>query len=96
MQNFAKTILNAVQSWTKKEIKNSTADWNQNDASAVDYVKNRTHYEEEEIILEKQTLEFVADPFGHYYADILNSAVNFVKGEKYVVVWDGQRIEYLV
>ena len=36
-----KTIINAVQSWTKKEIKNSTADWNQNDANAADYVKNK-------------------------------------------------------
>ena len=41
MQNFMKTIINAVQSWTKKEIKNSTADWNQNDANAADYVKNK-------------------------------------------------------
>lgn len=56
MQNFIKTIINAAQSWTKREIKNSTADWNQNDINAVDYVKNRTHWSEgkvTEVILER-------------------------------------------
>ena len=44
MQNFIKTILNMVQNWTKKEIRKSTADWNQNDPGANNYVKNRTHW----------------------------------------------------
>lgn len=46
MQNFMKTILSAVQTWTKGKIKDSTADWNQNDSNADNYVKNRTHWEE--------------------------------------------------
>ena len=45
MQNFMKTILSAVKTWTKGKIKDSTADWNQSDSSADNYVKNRTHYD---------------------------------------------------
>ena len=53
MQNFVKTIINGVQKWTKKEIKKSTANWNQNDESADNYVKNRTHWEEEDGTIHK-------------------------------------------
>ena len=57
MQNYIKTILSAVKAWTTRKIKESTADWKQNDSSAVDYVKNRTHWEEEGRIynLDKKT-----------------------------------------
>lgn len=44
MKNFMSTILSAFKDWTKTEIKDSTADWNQNDSSANNYVKNRTHW----------------------------------------------------
>ena len=57
MRNFIKTIINGVQNWTKKEIKNSTADWNQNDANAADYVKNRTHYINNDVILPETVLD---------------------------------------
>lgn len=50
MQNFIKTIISAVKTWTKGEIKNSTADWNQNDSSADNYVKNRPFYEKDGVI----------------------------------------------
>lgn len=40
-----KTILSGVKAWTRGEIRNSTADWNQNDPNADSYVKNRTHYD---------------------------------------------------
>lgn len=67
MQNFMKTILSAVQYWTKgkieDKIKNSTADWNQNDSNADSYIKNRTHWEEPVVIegevFPLSTLDFV-------------------------------------
>lgn len=49
----------AFQSATKlfdKKIKDSTADWSQNDSSADNYVKNRTHWEEEQLLSETRTL----------------------------------------
>ena len=36
----------ASQDWVDEKIVESQADWNQNDPTAADYVKNRTHYEE--------------------------------------------------
>ena len=45
-----KTILSAIQTWTKGKIKESTADWNQNDSNADNYVKNRTHWEEDGVV----------------------------------------------
>ena len=52
---FIKTCLNGLRSRIEKveksisrvaeAIKSSTADWNQNDPDALDYVKGRTHYE---------------------------------------------------
>ena len=82
MQNFIKTIINAVQSWTKKEIKNSTADWNQNDPSTVDYVKNRTHWSDglvEEVVLKQQTVGL---------SDTVDCEI--IVGQTYEVTWDNK------
>ena len=38
--------IQSLQSVFNKKLKDSKADWNQNDSSADDYVKNRTHWEE--------------------------------------------------
>lgn len=61
-----KTIINAVQKWTgneiKENIKNSTADWNENDSSKDSYVKNRPFWTSdpvETIIVEETTFELV-------------------------------------
>ena len=45
MQNFIETLINVVQTWTKKKIKESTADWNEDDSNSNSYIKNRTHYD---------------------------------------------------
>lgn len=45
MNDFMKTILSAVKTWTKGRIKDSTADWNENDSSKDSYVKGRTHWD---------------------------------------------------
>ena len=45
MQNYMKTILNGFKTWVSDVVKTSTADWNQNDETAPDFIKNRTHYE---------------------------------------------------
>lgn len=91
MQNFTKTIINAIQSWTKGKIKDSVADWNQNDASADNYVKNRTHYEEEvqNVILSEQTIEGFAVMQEPIYA--VQNVFYIVPelNKTYTVIWDG-------
>jgi hypothetical protein len=48
MQNFIETLINVVQTWTKKKIKESTADWNEGDSNSNSYIKNKPFYESEE------------------------------------------------
>lgn len=89
MQNFIKTIINGVQKWTKKEIKKSTADWSQNDSSAADYVKNRTHWEEETVIVTEREISgffLMQEPI---YTVVNPFKMNPVAGSTYTVVWDG-------
>lgn len=93
MQNFIKTIINAVQTWTKKEIKNSTADWNQNDANAADYVKNRTHWTEKAVIVKEQVVSgffLMQEPI---YAALNPFNLNPIVGNVYTVIWDGVSYE---
>jgi hypothetical protein len=37
----------ASKNWVEEKILNSRSDWNQNDESAPDYIKNRTHWVEQ-------------------------------------------------
>lgn len=69
MQNFMKTILSAFQTWTKreianvrKEIKNNSTDWNENDPNKNSYVKNRTHWIDEEGVVHKLDQKFLDIP----------------------------------
>lgn len=90
MQNFIKTIINGVQKWTKKEIKKSTADWNQNDASADDYVKNRTHWTEETPFIVVENLSSQDYPSEVYPRHV------FTIGFEYDVTWNGVLYERLI
>jgi hypothetical protein len=48
LQTFLGNLKNLFATKTDvNEIKEAKADWGQNDATAVDYIKNRTHYEDE-------------------------------------------------
>lgn len=67
------------------------ADWNQNDSTAADYVKNRPFYTGdpvETVLVEERTATFEADSNGLYIADFLSTFVATV-GETYKVSWDG-------
>lgn len=91
MRNFMKTILSAMKVWTKKEIKNSTADWNENDSNADSYVKNRPFWTDdpkETILIDEQTVT-VGDEL---YAE-LDGVHAFVAGEKYIVLFNNIKYE---
>ena len=89
-----KTILSAVQTWTKGKIKESAADWNENDSSKDSYVKNRTHWEEEvETTIIPATdvvFEYVED--GTVSWSYICNGDTIAVGRKYTVIWDG--VEY--
>lgn len=65
-------------------------DWNQNDSSAADYVKNRPFYTcdpVETVLVEESTVPF-EDDAGIYFAEF-SSTFEATVGETYNVSWDG-------
>lgn len=69
-------------------------DWNQNDETAADYIKNRPFYSEttETVLVEESTVPFTSPGAGLYYATI-QSAFKPTAGETYKVSWDGVAYE---
>lgn len=68
-------------------ITESVADWNQNDETATDYIKNRPFYEDGQVEIEivaETTVEFANEPYA-----INPFEIKFVEGQTYFVTWDG-------
>ena len=66
-------------------------DWNQNDETQPDYVKNRPFYtgdRVETVLIEETTAPFVDSTFGFYMAEVA-STFAAIDGETYKVSWDG-------
>jgi hypothetical protein len=91
MQTFMKTILSAVQTWTKGKIKDSTADWNQNDSNTDNYIKNRTHWEENT----GSEITLVNNLTSEQYDNGEAPPCTFVVGQKYDIIWCGQLFSQL-
>lgn len=77
------------------ETANTQSDWNQNDETAPDYIKNRTHYSKVEYrtFVPELTVEITE------YASIAGTengfdyGITFVEGETYVVILNGVTYE---
>ena len=76
------------------------ADWSQNDENAVDYVKGRTHWVEDNyisILTELIDFDFINDgdkvSDGVYCHTIGNIELNLDTGKKYLVIWNGTQYE---
>lgn len=69
-------------------------DWNQNDSTQPDYVKNRPFYTSdyvETVLVEESTVSFANAPGG--YTGQLESTFEATVGETYKVSWDGTTYE---
>lgn len=64
-------------------------DWNQNDETQPDYVKNRPFYEDtaETVLIEESTVSFALS--GNLYVGEIQSNFKATVGETYKVIWDG-------
>lgn len=69
------------------------ADWNQNDSTAADYVKNRTHYTKMNTILEYGVLSGFEDNDG-VRVYFLPYAIDINDGLKVEVTWDNQVYQF--
>ena len=65
-------------------------DWNQNDITAKDYIKNRPFYDnsKETILMEESTLSFTYVAQGIYTATLPETVV-LVEGKTYIICYDG-------
>ena len=73
---------------------NAQSDWNQNDSTAADYVKNRPFYTDnpvETVLVEESALSF-ADNSGIYTAQF-SSTFTPIIGNTYTVYWDSTAYE---
>ena len=84
-QEIAKTAAGLV------DVPSVQPDWNQNDSTQPDYVKNRPFYTGdpvETVLVEESTVSFTAGDGGAYTAQ-LESTFSATVGETYKVSWDG-------
>jgi hypothetical protein len=83
MKEFLKTIFSAMKTWVGIKVKDSTADWSQNDPSATNYVKNRPFYEKEGIVykLDKKYLpdEYATLEQVEQVAEMMQVAVEYAQ-----------------
>ena len=69
----------------------STPDWNQNDATASDYIKNRPFYTgdlAETVLVEESTVSFT-NASANIYHGAISTTIELAVGETYEVSWDG-------
>ena len=69
-------------------------DWNQNDSTAADYIKNRPFYEgdpSETVLVEESTVSFSGS--GGMHSAQIQSNFEATAGETYKVTWDGAAYE---
>ena len=75
---------------------NKQSDWNQNDDTQLDYVKNRPFYTGdpvETVLVEERTVSFEKDPRRDFYTGEFQSTFSAIAGETYKVSWDGTTYE---
>ena len=92
MNDFTRTIINGLKTYIQK----SRGNWNQNDETAVDYIKNRTHWSEEKYIdiIPETTVSnpvTTTDEFNEFAltSEHIKEAVEFAAGKEYIVTWNG-------
>ena len=75
---------------------NKQSDWNQNDDTQLDYVKNRPFYTGdpvETVLVEERTVSFTKTPVGDLYNGDFKPTFSATVGETYKVSWDGTTYE---
>ena len=71
------------------------SDWNQNDSTAPDYVKNRPFYAvyEETVLFDESTVSSFSETGNGIYTTMLESTFSLTVGNIYKVSWDGSVYE---
>ena len=74
---------------------NKQSDWNQNDDTQLDYVKNRPFYTSavETVLVEERTVSFKKEFGYNYYFGSFKPTFSATAGETYKISWDGTTYE---
>ena len=81
--DMLKTFYSAIVN----KMKGFRGNWNQNDPTADDYIKGRTHWAEETVLVEEITIEIDYD--GGYVEDAFS--IDLVVGKEYTVIFNGTK-----
>ena len=90
----SQTLTDAQKSQVRTNIGVGQPDWNQNDSTQPDYVKNRPFYTGnpvETVLVEESTVQFT--DIGGIYAGAIESTFSPTVGNAYKVYWDGTDYE---
>ncbi len=85
-QTLPTTMFGSMTYMVEQEVNFVQSDWNQNDSTKPDYVKNRPFYSANAILFDN---EFEVSEDGEYYFED-TSATNLVAGQTYTYVFGGQ------
>jgi len=88
-----KEIIRIFYNALLQKLKNHRGNWNQNDPTADDYIKNRPFYTDESVrntIIPKQQVDMTSSPFAEFS---LTELIEFVIGQTYEVLWDNKAYE---
>lgn len=89
MNNYMKTIISGLKQW----VSSQKSDWNQNDSSAANFIKNRPFYsEEKEKVLFSRNISAESAQDDVYGAEGLAYGLSFVVGQIYKITFDN--VEY--
>lgn len=93
-EGVARAIAAAQQEVLQEVLDAQQADWNQNDAAAANYVKNRTHWVEDggEVELTNKPSLTLHEQDGAIFGSYIFNG-EYVEGETYVIYWNGVRYE---
>lgn len=81
--DMLKTFYSAIVN----RMKGFRGNWNQNDPTADDYIKGRTHWAEERVLVEEITIEIDED--GGYVENPFS--IDLVVGKEYTVIFNGTK-----
>lgn len=87
MKDTFKTLINGIKFWTENMLKKSVADWNQNDPTSPDYVKNRLAWTDDPV----ETVLFDGTVVND---DLMDIDIELIVGQEYVITLDG--VEYVL
>lgn len=82
--------LKTFYSALKQKMKNFRGNWNQNDPTADDYIKNRPFYSEGALV------EIVSNLTSEDYNNGNHPKCNFIPDNKYKVIWNGKVYDNLI